>query len=46
MSDGHSVLGKGTGLIGADGGGAAKGFHSFQVLDQAVLTSHTFGSQG
>ena len=42
----HPVLGQGAGLVRADGGGGAQGFHSFQVLHQAVLLSHTFGSQG
>ena len=46
VSHSHPVLGEGSSLVRADGGGGAKGLHSFQVLHQTVLLGHTFGSQG
>ena len=45
VSDGHSVLGQSTGLVGADGGGGTKGLDSFQVLDEAVLLGHSLGGE-
>ena len=45
MGDGHSVLGKSTGLVGANGGGGTEGFDSFEVLDQAVLFRHSLGGK-
>ena len=41
----HTVLSQGSSLVRADCGGGAQGFHSFQVLHQAVLAGHTFGRQ-
>ena len=46
MGDSHSVLGEGSGLIRADGGGGSEGLDSFQVLDEAVLAGHSLGSEG
>merc|ERR1719188_213732 len=46
VSNGHSVLGQGSGLVRADGGGGAEGLHGLQVLDQAVLGGHPLGGQG
>jgi len=45
VSDGHSVLGKSTGLVRADGGGGTKGLNGFQVLDEAVLFGHALGGE-
>lgn len=41
----HPVLGQGSRLVRTDGGGGAQSFHGLQVLHQAVLTSHSLGSQ-
>ena len=45
VGNSHAVLGQGSCLVGADGGGGAQGFHSFQVLHQAVLAGHALGRQ-
>ena len=45
VGDGHTVLGEGTGLVRADGGGGSESLHGFQVLHQTVLGGHTLGSQ-
>ena len=42
---GHPVLGQRACLVRADGGGGAQSLHSLQVLYQAVLTSHSLGSE-
>merc|ERR1719382_2265427 len=46
VGNGHSVLGEGASLVGADARGGAKGLHGLQVLYEAVLASHPLGSQG
>ena len=46
VRNGHSVLGKCTGLVRANGGGGAERLDGFQVLDQTVLFRHAFGGQG
>ena len=46
MGDGHTILGKGTGFIWANGWSWTQGFDSFQVLDQTILLCHSLGSQG
>lgn len=45
MRDGHLVLSQGTGLIGADAGGAPEGLHGLQVLNEDFLGSHTLGRE-
>merc|ERR1712242_244497 len=46
VGHGHPVLGQGSGLIRADGGGGAQGLHSLQVLHEAVLGGHPLGGEG
>jgi len=46
MGDGHSVLGKRTGLVGTDGGGGSERLDGFKILDETVLSRHTLGGQG
>merc|ERR1712110_1208502 len=46
VGNGHPVLGEGSGLVGADAGGGAKGLHRLQILHKAVLARHPLGSQG
>ena len=46
MGNGHTVLGKSTGLVRANGRGRAQCLDSLQVLDQTVLLGHTLGSKG
>ena len=45
VGNSHAVLGQGSCLVRADGGGGAQGFHSLQVLHQAVLAGHALGCQ-
>lgn len=45
VSDSHSVLGEGAGLVGADGGGGSQSLDGFQVLDQAILGGHALGGE-
>ena len=45
MSDRHTILGQCASLIRTDGRSGSQGFNSFQILNQAVLFSHTLGSQ-
>ena len=45
MGDSHSVLGEGSGLVGADGGRGAQSFDSLQVLDEAILGRHALSGQ-
>ena len=46
VGHGHPVLGQGSGLIRADGGGGAQSLDSLQVLDEAVLAGHSLGGEG
>jgi hypothetical protein len=46
VGDGHSVLGKSTGLVRADAGGGAEGLDGLEVLDQDHLSGHSLGSEG
>jgi len=39
----HAILCQRACFVRTDSGCGAQGFHSFQVLHQAVLTSHTLG---
>jgi len=45
VGDGHSVLGKGTGLVGADAGGGTESLDGLEVLDQNHLSSHSLGGK-
>jgi hypothetical protein len=45
VSDSHSVLGEGSCLVRADGGGGSQGLDGFQVLDQAILGGHALGGE-
>lgn len=45
VGDGHSVLGKGTCLIGADARGGSKSLDGLQVLDEHHLSSHSLGGK-
>lgn len=45
-ADTHLVGGECAGLVGADDGGTAKGFHRGQGADDGVLLGHAAGSQG
>jgi len=46
VRDRHSVLGEGTGLIGANARCGTEGLNRLQVLDQHHLLGHTLGSKG
>jgi hypothetical protein len=45
VGDGHSVLGKGTCLVGADARGGSEGLDGLQVLDEHHLSSHSLGGK-
>jgi len=45
VGDGHSVLGKGTGLVGANARGGSKSLNRLQVLDEHHLSSHSLGGK-
>jgi len=45
VRDGHSILGKSTGLIGANARGGSEGLDGFEILNQHHLTGHSLGSQ-
>ena len=45
VGHGHPVLGEGACLVRTDGGGGAQCLHGLQVLNQAVLTSHSLSGQ-
>lgn len=46
VSHSHAILGQCPRLVRADGGGGAESLYSLQVLHQAVLLGHSFGSEG
>lgn len=45
VGDSHPVLCQGSGLIRADGGRRSECLYGLQILDQAILGSHSLGSQ-
>lgn len=45
LADGHHVGGQGTGLVGANDGGATQGLNGRQGPDDCVLLGHPAGSQ-
>lgn len=45
-ADGHLVGGQGTGLVGADDGGATQGLDGGQGAHDGVLLGHTAGTEG
>lgn len=45
VSNSHSVLSEGSGFVGANRGSGTQSFDGFKILDQAVLGSHSFGSE-
>merc|ERR1711963_139442 len=46
LADRHHVGGEGSGLVGADDGGAAKSLHGWQRTDDGVLGGHPPGAEG
>jgi hypothetical protein len=44
VRNGHAVLSKSTGLVGADAGSGTKSLYGFEVLDEHHLASHSLGS--
>lgn len=46
MSDGHEVLGEGTGFVGADDGGGAHGFAGMELADEVVVGEHALHGEG
>lgn len=46
VRDGHSVLGEGTSLIGANARGGTEGLNRLQVLNKHKFLGHTLGSKG
>lgn len=46
VTEGHSVLGEGTGLIGADARGRSESLDGLKVLDEHLLLGHALSGEG
>ena len=45
MSDGHTVLGQGTGFIRANSRSGSESFDRFQVFDETIFLGHSLGGE-